>query len=178
MTDVQDDRETNSGPWWALAALAVVLIGGILAVVILGGADDEEDDRQDEVAERGAEVMPFDLDTTTHEFVTTDTGGVQTVTVDAEGDADEQVPLIREHLEGEAEAFRAGDFSDPVAIHGGDMPGVAALEDAEGSVEVTYAEVDGGAEVTYTTDDPALVTAIHEFFEAQLADHGAHATGG
>jgi hypothetical protein len=58
------------------------------------------------------------------------------------------------------------------------MPGVAALEDGAASVEVTYTEVDGGATVTYTTTDPALITAIHDFFEAQLQDHGAHATGG
>jgi hypothetical protein len=187
MTDSQTDREledvadddANNGPWIALAALAVVLVGGIIAVVVFGGgSDDDTSDTQAEVATRGAEVMPFDLETTTHEFLTTDDGGVQTVTVDPEGDADEQVPLIREHLEAEAEAFRAGDFSDPVAIHGGDMPGVAALEDGAASVEVTYTEVDGGATVTYTTTDPALITAIHDFFEAQLQDHGAHATGG
>jgi hypothetical protein len=122
--------------------------------------------------------MPFDLETTTHEFVTTDDGGVQTVTVDPDGDADTQVPLIREHLAAEADAFRAGDFRDPMAIHGGDMPGVAALQDGMASIEVTYTEVDGGATITYTTSDPALVTAIHDFFAAQLRDHGAHAVGG
>jgi hypothetical protein len=195
MTDSQTDREPiavddpdpgaaaddgNRGPWIALAALAVVLVGGIIAVVLFGGGSDDgaTDDRQAEVAERGALVMPFDLETTTHEFVTTDEGGVQTVTVDPDGEADTQVPLIREHLEAEAEAFRAGDFRDPMAIHGGDMPGVAALQDGIASIDVSYTEVDGGATVTYTTSDPALVDAIHDFFAAQLRDHGAHAVGG
>jgi hypothetical protein len=182
MTDDENDHDAdaNRGPWVALAALAIVLIGGIVAVVVFGGSDEADpvDDRQQEVAARGAQVMPFDLEHTTHEFLTTDSGGVQTVTVDPDGDADTEVPLIRDHLEAEAAAFREGDFSDPMAIHGGDMPGVAILRDGAASIDVTYEEVDGGAMVTYTTSDPLLVAAVHDFFDAQLQDHGAHAIGG
>jgi TusA-related sulfurtransferase len=43
------------------------------------------------------------------------------------------------------------------------------------SVRVEYREVERGAEITYVSDDPALVEAIHEWFDAQLRDHGRHA---
>jgi hypothetical protein len=33
-----------------------------------------------------------------------------------------------------------------------------------------------GGRITYSTRDHALVAAIHTWFEAQVADHGAHAT--
>ena len=80
--------------------------------------------RQDEVARKGAGVMPFDLRRTTHHFDDTPTGGIETVTANDHGDA-EQVRLIRAHLAHEATRFAQGDFSDPARIHGEDMPGLA-----------------------------------------------------
>ncbi len=43
-------------------------------------------DRQAEVATRGAEVVPFDLEATTHRFRDTPTGGRHTVVADDPGD--------------------------------------------------------------------------------------------
>ncbi|MFJ3976495.1 hypothetical protein [Streptomyces sp. NPDC090021] len=34
------------------------------------------------------------------------------------------------------------------------------------------------AALTYTTEDSALVDALHDWLEAQLGDHGAHAESG
>ena len=167
---------------WAGAApvLAPVLALALALATGCGGddgaADDELAERQEEVAERGAEVMPFDLDATTHRFVPTDDGLVQTVVADDPGDA-EQVRLVREHLAEEAERFRAGDFADPAAIHGHDMPGLAELEAGAGEIDVHLADVEGGGEITYTTADPALVDALHRWGEAQVMDHGEHAEG-
>jgi hypothetical protein len=36
-------------------------------------------------------------------------------------------------------------------------------------------ELPDGARVIYTTDDPALVDALHRWGEAQVTDHGEHA---
>ena len=86
-----------------------------------------------------------------------------------------QVALVRAHLFEEAEAFRRGDLSDPAAIHGEEMPGLAELEAGVGKMEVRYSELPAGARMEYRTDDPALVSALHEWFDAQLSDHGGHA---
>jgi hypothetical protein len=133
--------------------------------------------RQEEVATRGAVVMPFDLDETTHTFTKTDTGGVETVTADDPLDV-EQVTLIRQHLQEEAQLFARGDFSDPMAIHGAGMPGVKALAAGATRLSVEYRELSDGARLTYSSADAALVEALHAWFDAQLSDHGDHASQG
>ena len=130
--------------------------------------------RQEEVAMKGATVMPFDLARTTHFFDDDATGGVETVTANDRSDAG-QVALIRSHLATEAERFGRGDFSDPAKIHGADMPGLAALSAAGPRLRVTYLDVPGGASLRYESRDPAIIAAIHDWLAAQRADHAAHA---
>ena len=55
------------------------------------------------------------------------------------------------------------------------MPGVADLAAGADRLEITYREVDGGAALTYRTSDGSLVTALHDWFEAQVSDHGSDA---
>jgi hypothetical protein len=118
--------------------------------------------------------MPFSMDATMHKFVPTTFGGVQTVTVQ-NGDL-RQVLLVRSHLHKEAQAFARGDFADPASIHGGTMPGLQAMHAGAKHIGVRYSEVPNGAAITYSTSEPALVTAVHAWFKAQVSDHGAHAT--
>ena len=122
--------------------------------------------------------MPFDLERTTHHFEARPWGGVQTVVAD-EPDA-EQIELVRAHLREEAARFARGDFDDPMAIHGQEMPGLAELRaGAEaGRVAIGYADVPAGGRLTYRADGRVLVTALHAWFDAQLMDHGAHAEAG
>ncbi|MBK9131551.1 MAG: aspartate carbamoyltransferase [Gammaproteobacteria bacterium] len=134
--------------------------------------------RLDEVAGRGAQVMPFSLERTTHVFTKTDRGGVQQVLAKDDGDQ-AQIALIREHLSKIAREFRRGNFSDPAWIHGDGMPGLAALRVARpGEIEIIYKELPAGAEIDYSSGDAKLVTAIHEWFDAQLSDHAHHAVPG
>lgn len=134
--------------------------------------------RQAEVAQRGAQVMPFDLAATTHVFTKTADGGVQRVVAHDAADA-QQVALVRAHLRKISDMFAHGDFSAPSRIHGDAMPGLAQLKAAQpGQVRIGYREVDGGAEITYSSADPALVEALHAWFDAQLADHGKDAMPG
>jgi hypothetical protein len=135
------------------------------------------DERLAEVADRGRSVMPFDLERTTHRFAEADTGGVQTVVSDDPADT-AQIDLVREHLREEAGRFAAGDFTDPGRIHGHDMPGLAALREGAGRIGVEYADTADGGRITYTTSEPALVAALHAWFDAQVGDHGSHATHG
>ena len=165
-----------------LAGAGVVIAGAVTAVALVAGGARQDPgegrtERQALVAERGQTVMPFDLEQTTHRFTPTVTGGVQDVVADQRGDT-EQIDLIRAHLRKEAAAFSRGDFADPARIHGADMPGLAELQDGYDRFEVHYEDRADGATLTYTTEDSALADALHEWFQAQLGDHGAHAESG
>jgi hypothetical protein len=169
------DRRTGRG-----SRTTTVLTAGILAALILTGCGGEADalaERQAEVAERGSEVMPFDLDATTHRFASTETGLVQTVTAHDPDDR-EQITLIREHLKEEAARFAQGDLDDPATIHGDEMPGLAALRSGAADIDIQFETRDDGARLTYTTEDPDLIEALHQWGEAQVSDHGEHAEHG
>lgn len=149
----------------AVAALGVAVFGTTYPA--MGG------ERQAEVARKGATVMPFDLMRTTHFFDDRKTGGVETITANDKSDV-EQIKLIRAHLSAEAKRFSRGDFSDPAKIHGEDMPGLATLARAGGKLDVKYKTVPAGASLTYSSQDRAVVAALHEWFAAQRSDHAAH----
>jgi hypothetical protein len=155
----------------ALLAAAMLTVGGAIAAVALGG---DGQTRQEAVAKRGARVMPFSLDATTHVFDATATGGTQRVVADDPNDR-EQIRLIRRHLRKEAEAFRRGEFADPETIHGRRMPGLAALTAGYQRIEVSYRDLPDGGRIDYRTADPSLAAAIRDWFDAQLSDHGDHA---
>jgi hypothetical protein len=172
------DRASGHGrrPIAATALVGAVLAGIAGAGCTAGTSDGKGDltDRRAEVAERGGDVMPFDLDATTHRFDPTGTGLVQTVVADDPDDAAE-IALVREHLRHESERFRGGDYSDPAAIHGEDMPGLSELEAGAARIVVNYTDEPAGGGIKYTTADAALVTALHDWAAAQTTDHGDHA---
>lgn len=169
----------------ALAAAALAL--ATLAPVALAQADhsgmdharheDRPDADRSTFAEREAEVMPFDLEASMHVFEDTATGGVQRVIV---RDADDAVNVasIRAHLRQEAEAFANGDFDDPAYLHGESMPGLDELRAAgsDGRLKVRYEDEDAGGRIVYRSDDPRVVIAVHLWFQAQVIDHGDHAS--
>lgn len=171
-----ETRRAGAGHVRVVAATLGTLTMGALAVASCASGDDLSD-RQAEVAARGAEVMPFDLEATTHVFTKTEDGGRQVVRALDAGD-EEQIALIRQHLSLERDSFARGDYTDPARIHGMDMPGVEALSAGYEDVDVRYAERPDGGELRYATDDPDLVGAIHAWFDRQLMDHGHHAEGG
>lgn len=152
-----------------------LMTAGVLVAATAFAAQPRDADpaRQADVARKGAMVMPFDLARTTHFFDDRATGGVETVTANDGADT-RQIGLIRGHLSAEAERFARGDFSDPAQIHGEDMPGLAELSRAGAKLRVTYRELPAGASLTYASRDKAVISAIHEWFAAQRADHGAH----
>jgi hypothetical protein len=175
---VGNGRRRRRAATAGIAATVVLLVGvGLFAILRTDDAADSSlRDRQAAVEARGAHVMPFDQTATTHEFAKTEDGGVETVAVDDPRD-DRQIALIRMHLEHEARLFASGDFSDPAAIHGRDMPGLTALERGSDRIEFEYGETPGGASITYRSSEPRLVMALHAWFDAQLTDHGDHAHG-
>ena len=134
--------------------------------------------RLDEVVRRGIHVMPFDLELTTHIFSKSATGGIQKVIVKNTANI-KQIKLIREHLSKISREFEQGNFSNPAKIHGDTMPGLELLRKAKPKeINFVYKDLPNGAEITYFTDNTLLITAIHQWFDAQLNDHARHAISG
>lgn len=158
---------------WILPLLLAI---APVALPLAGCAADAQ--RQAEVARRGADVMPFDLKATQHVFTKTAEGGLQTVVARDPAD-NAQVELVRGHLRALRTQFLAGDFSGPSHIHGAAMPGLAELQAARpGQIAIDYRDVAGGAELAWKMADPALVAALHRWFDAQVSDHGPDAMAG
>ena len=149
-------------------ALGVVFLLAALATV--GFAQD----RQAMVHSMGAQVMPFDLAKTLHIFQMTESGGIQQVVIRDPTDSD-QVPIIQLHLRHEAMLFASADYSDPLSLHGAQMPGVKELGEGAARVQVDFQPLSNGAQIVFATEDLRLITALHRWFGAQLSDHGADA---
>lgn len=127
---------------WLTIPFLVVLFG----VIPAHAAEKTAEKRLDEVAQRGAHVMPFDLEKTTHVFSKTPKGGLQQVVVKDKSDT-EQIELIRAHLSEISRDFKRGDFSKPARIHGEDMPGLVELKSAKpGQIKIEYTELPNGAQ--------------------------------
>ncbi len=172
-------RMRRSRRWWWLA-------GGVAALALAAGGvawwtgsmrHHTGSGDQQAMAQRAAQVMPFDLNATTHTFTKTSSGGVETVVANDPNDQ-RNIILIRQHLSKEATKFAQGDYSDPAFIHGADMPGLQQLQAAGNRVHVQYAEIPSGATITYTATDPSLVAAVHSWFDAQSSQHAMPGMGG
>jgi TusA-related sulfurtransferase len=129
------------------------------------------------MAARAQQVMPFDLSRTHHTFSKMPTGGVETVIVTDPSDA-KDIALIRAHLRMEAQRFRQGDYADPARIHGMDMAGVHQLAASAAEVSVDYADLPNGGHISYSASDPALISALHAWFDRQTSDHAMPGMGG
>ncbi len=150
----------------------------LLTAIPAHAVEKASEQRLDAVVERGSHVMPFDLEQTTHVFSKTEDGGVQQVIVKDPNNA-EQINLIRRHLTKISDEFKRGDFSNPAKIHGDTMPGLAELRKAKpNQIAIVYKELPDGAEIKYSSDNPTLINAIHQWFDAQLSDHARHAVSG
>lgn len=161
--------------WWiaALAVLTIVAAGG----ASYGLARTHHQSSDAAMADRARQVMPFDLNRTTHTFTQTPQGGVEKVVVNEPSDTRDR-DLIRSHLRIEAANFRHGNYSDPARIHGMDMPGVNELQQGAARVKVVYEQIADGAQLTYTSTEPTLISALHAWFDRQASDHSAPGMGG
>ncbi len=154
----------------------LIFIGTAL-VLILGTVSYRQyslSNRQAMVHEMGSYVMPFSLEDTTHVFKQNPLGGVEQVLVKDPTNKD-QIALIQMHLEYEASSFRQGNFSDPMKIHGEDMPGVNDMRKNVAEIVFTYHTLPNGAEIIYSSKNSNAISAIHTWFDAQVKDHGKDA---
>jgi hypothetical protein len=149
----------------------VVRAGVLLACVVTPLSAQTQ---QEHVHQMSHDVMPFEMSKTLHIFKMTEQGGVERVVTRGAAEND-QVALIQQHLQHEAERFQKGDYSDPARLHGADMPGLKELQEGTSNIAITYTALPNGAEITLETGDLHLLTAIHRWFGAQLSEHGADA---
>ena len=159
----------------AVSSMLVTVLATVGVFYAAGWLTFVQPNRQAMIHDMGSQVMPFDLTKTTHVFKMTVTGGLQQVIAKDPADT-AQIGLIQQHVQHEAILFRSGDFSDPTALHGGNMPGVNELTAGVAQISIEYAVLPNGAQITFTTHDLNLVTALHQWFGAQLSDHGQDAT--
>jgi hypothetical protein len=151
-----------------------VAAGAVALLTIVACVGARAQTQQEHVHAMAHAVMPFDIAKTQHVFTMTTSGGVERVVVRNPADQD-QLPLIRQHLQKEAEHFQRGDYSDPALLHGARIAGIDELSRGARRIRVAYAELPDGARIVFTTSDAHLVTAIHRWFGAQLSEHGTDA---
>ena len=134
MNNPEGTTRPRARRWWLATAAAVLLIVAAGSAWYAFGRDDHDTASTTADAAMAAaaqQVMPFDLNRTTHTFIKTAAGGVEKVVVNETADTRDR-DLIRSHLQTEAEHFRQGNYSDPAKIHGMDMPGVNELQQDHG----------------------------------------------
>jgi hypothetical protein len=152
-----------------LSVAALLTLMSLFSIVSVNA-----DTQQEHVHHMSHSVMPFDLTKTLHLFKMTESGGIQKVIVRDAADTD-QIALIQHHLQMESEQFQHGDYSDPAALHGTDMPGLKELQIGAHHIKISYTPLPNGAEITFETTDLHLLTALHRWFGAQLSEHGTDA---
>ena len=140
-----------------LTSLAVLLVGGSLR---LAAAQD-----------RGAMVMGFDQDKTTHHFSLYEDGGAIEVSVNDPADVKNR-DAIRAHLPHIAMMFGGGDFDAPMMVHDTkNVPGAETLAKLKDKIRYTYVETPRGGRVDVVTTDKAAIAAVHEFLKFQIGEH-------
>lgn len=125
-----------------------------------------------EIRHRAQQVVPYTLDQALQTFTKTVHGGIQHVVARSANDT-RQIKLIQEHLLEIANEFRKGDFSVTERVHGADMPGLVQLKMAKtDDIKFEYKALPNGAQIHYSTEYPQFVQALHEWFDAQMIEHG------
>lgn len=152
-----------------------LLVFGTSKILTSSSTDKNLAERQSYIHHMGSHVMPFDLNLTTHVFKKDKTGGIEQV-VAKNDDGLSQVPMIQMHLSMERDMFARGDFSDPSSLHGSDMPGLKEISAGANKIEFIYSDLSNGAQIQYKTTDQNLINYIHQWFDAQIQDHGSDAT--
>jgi len=150
-----------------MRTLTLSLIAAAFGAVV---AAQTSQDPHDAMHARGAHVMGFDQDATTHHFYLYPDGGA--IDVAANDPADTvNVEAIRSHLPHIAQMFGSGDFSSPMLVHATNVPGTADLARLTDRVRFTYVETPRGGRVEAKTTDPAALKALYEFLRFQISDH-------
>src|SRR5689334_22626385 len=122
------------------------------------------------VISRGAMVMGFDQEKTTHHFHLYKDGGSIEVTANSADDSANRA-AIRNHLPHIAQMFAEGHFDAPMEVHAQTVPGTRELAKFKDKVSYKYVEMSNGGRVDIFTRDAAALRAVHDFLKFQIMDH-------
>jgi len=127
-------------------------------------------DEHSMMMQHGEKAMGFSQTETTHHFFLKKDGGV--IQVEANDPKDTQNrDLIRAHLAHIAQAFAAGDFSDPLAVHDKVPDGVPVMQRLKGDIRYAFEVTPQGGRVMSNTANPQALDAIHQFLRFQVSEH-------
>ena len=150
----------------------LIWLGLLLFSAAASALEKADPKRIEEVSQRSQQTVPYDVDQALHTFTKTVHGGVQHVVVKSADNA-KQIKLVQDYLAKLAMDFRKGDFSETERMHGADMPGLVQLKKAQtDDIRFEYKALPNGAQIHYSTEYPQYVQALHEWFDAQMSDHG------
>jgi hypothetical protein len=142
----------------------------ILAIALLTIPAAAQHDHNSGMNTRGAHVMGFSQQTTTHHFTLTFDGGIIDVRANEAKDTKSR-DQIRSHFHHIAQSFSAGDFSDPFFVHATSVPGTATMKQQKDQLHWDVQQTPGGARLIITADNKPTLDALHDFLRFQIEDH-------
>lgn len=119
---------------------------------------------------RGAQVMGFDQDKTSHHFFLHDDGGAIDVSVKDAADRT-NLDAIRAHLPHIVVMFGEGNFEAPMTVHGTTVPGTPEMKKVKDTITWKYEETARGGRVNIATTNADALKAVHTFLRYQITDH-------
>jgi hypothetical protein len=149
----------------ALTATAAAALGAQVATTTAPTQDPHA-----QMNHRGAQVMGFDQDKTSHHFYLYADGGAIEVSVKDAADTT-NLTAIRAHLPHIVVMFSEGNFEAPMMVHGTTVPGTPEMKAVKGAITWKYEEQAKGGRVTITSADAGALKAIHTFLRYQITDH-------
>lgn len=120
-------------------------------------------------------LVPYDAQQALESFSKTVHGGVMHI-VAKSADNTQQIKLIQQYLRQTAAEYKKGDFSSTERFHGSDMPGLAQMKSAKADdIRYDYQALPNGGQIHFSTEYPHLLNALHNWFDAQIKEHGSAA---
>ena len=155
--------------FWLHAALAITCTTA-LSAQSTGSATPASNDPHAQMNHRGAQVMGFDQDKTTHHFYLYADGGAIDVSVKDAADKT-NLDAVRSHLPHIVVMFGEGNFEAPMMVHGTTVPGTPEMKKVKETITWKYDETARGGRVNITTANADALKAIHTFLRYQITDH-------
>ena len=154
----------NRNRLFGALALTVTAVAGAAA------APQMDHEKHMAMLKRGEKAMGFDQTRTSHHFRLSPDGGTIEVRANDPRDAALRGQVVA-HLTMIAGQFSRGDFSTPVAVHGEEPAGVAALKRFGAQISYTFVPDDAGGRVVISTKSKDAVAAVHDFLRYQIREH-------